>query len=525
LPEKLQDALRTGLATREEVEAKPYGFRVTWIKWDSGFRGTDIRIGDRIVGIDGKRYDAADRKDHDKAPGGYAEDQYWEEQGAKDRRKTMLTVWRDGESLDVSGEVRADRYYTTNDGRRAIAAEGPVAMDRDGFDDAWMGWLEKFEQRVSNILDGGWRRSLNMRVELADALEEGARVEFLMKTYPGPFARATKADFDALIESLRGKKYDLTPADLAYRSLTAHRVDEAVAAGSAARDSFLEKAGAVPLESLPAIDPIRGDRQSITGKVVVIPKTELISQAGHGWYWASGAGGTVYLIDSESPVLTGIYLAVERFKQLVAPDVNDVHSFIGRVTGMPTMVATGRTVYTGVVVDVVADTVDGKVFVDASSSTGQPRFANEEKMLRPPVVETGAGQTPEGVMGSFFNALKLGDQDLWASFFASWSCEEEDGGRFVYDPEGGPVPNSLNGLYVHARKMIMSTVYDVRVARVDKARTVLEKPKVEQVTAELDHVGLFDGEYRAFRDAEVNRIWHLQRVDGAPWRITSEQGI
>jgi hypothetical protein len=52
MPEKLLDTLHTGLVTSEELEAKPYGFRVTWIKWDSGFRGTDLQIGDRIVGMD-----------------------------------------------------------------------------------------------------------------------------------------------------------------------------------------------------------------------------------------------------------------------------------------------------------------------------------------------------------------------------------------------------------------------------------------------------------------------------------------
>ncbi len=48
--------VRTGLRTDEELESEPYGFRVTWIDWDSPFRGTDLRIGDLVVAVDGEPY-------------------------------------------------------------------------------------------------------------------------------------------------------------------------------------------------------------------------------------------------------------------------------------------------------------------------------------------------------------------------------------------------------------------------------------------------------------------------------------
>ncbi|HMI52049.1 MAG TPA: hypothetical protein VK525_11085 [Candidatus Saccharimonadales bacterium] len=525
MPEKLLDSLHTGLVTSEELDAKPYGFRVTWIKWDSGFRGSDLQITDRIIGIDGILYDATNRKDHDQAPGGYAEDQYWEKKGARDGQSTTLTIWRDGEALQIAGLVRADRSYTNDAGRRAIAPAGPEALTNDGFDNAWMGWLEKFEDRASRIFDGGWQHTLNIRQELADALEEGPRIDFLLKKYPGPFATVTKSDYDRLIDSLRGKKYALTPADLAYRSLTQHRVDDAIAAGQQARASFLSKNSAAPLDSLPAVDPIRGDRQSVAGQVVEIASVQEIAEAGHGWYYAQGAQGAVYLIDSRSPAMTAVYLAVERFKQLVSPEVNDVHQFIGKVTTTPTMVAAGRRVYTGLVIEVLADTVDGKVFVDLTTGGAEPLFANEEKMHPPPVVNTSAKQSPEQVMTSFINALKLGDQDLWSSFFATWSCSRNDDGNCIYDLNGGPDPGSHSMDYVHARRMIMSDVYDIRVAKVGPLRSLLDKPKIEGVTIELDHIGLFDGEYHAYRNAELHRMWRLQRVDNGPWRITSDQGI
>jgi len=53
---KPSDTIRSGLVT-----TKPYGFRVSWIRWDSEFRGTKLHIGDRIIGLDGTRYSLATR--------------------------------------------------------------------------------------------------------------------------------------------------------------------------------------------------------------------------------------------------------------------------------------------------------------------------------------------------------------------------------------------------------------------------------------------------------------------------------
>ena len=45
------------------------------------------------------------------------------------------------------------------------------------------------------------------------------------------------------------------------------------------------------------------------------------------------------------------------------------------------------------------------------------------------------------------------------------------------------------------------------------------------VVLDVDPIGLFDGEYRSFRDVNVHRIWHLQRANGGPWKFVSDQGI
>ena len=47
---------------------------MTWIAWDSGFRGTDLRIGDRIVGVNDDKYQRASLEEHNAhAIGAYAE--------------------------------------------------------------------------------------------------------------------------------------------------------------------------------------------------------------------------------------------------------------------------------------------------------------------------------------------------------------------------------------------------------------------------------------------------------------------
>jgi hypothetical protein len=44
-------------------------------------------------------------------------------------------------------------------------------------------------------------------------------------------------------------------------------------------------------------------------------------------------------------------------------------------------------------------------------------------------------------------------------------------------------------------------------------------PRVERVTAELEFIGSFEGEYRSFSRVGLSRVWELQRVNGGPWRV------
>jgi hypothetical protein len=306
-------------------------------------------------------------------------------------------------------------------------------------------------------------------------------------------------------------------------------VEKATELAVKSRDELVAKLGTVPIESLPEVDPLHGDRNSIAGKVVTLPQSlQEIAEAGHGWFAAHGSGQSIFLVDSRAPQFVAIYRAMERFKRLVVPNLEASFELIGKITDRPTMVATGRAVYTGIIVQPVAALVDGKMFVEVPSGESEAKFAGEAGMVKPPVVDTRKDMTPTETFNAFINALKLGDQDLWQSFFARWSCDPTGiGEEWVYDPEGGPVPNAHNLDYLHARKMIMSAVYDVRVVSESPPKTIYAKEgsRVEMVVLDVDPIGLFDGEYRSFRDVNVHRIWHLQRVNGGPWKFVSDQGI
>ena len=134
----------TGIKTDELLDKRPlpYGFQVKWINWDSPFRKTDLRIGDIIVGLDGKPYLEENRRlEGPRAVGNYHESMHWEQIGAEVGQSITLDIVREEEQLEISGELMAYPFYYTDNQRRAIAPKGPDKMMRDKFDSSWSGWM------------------------------------------------------------------------------------------------------------------------------------------------------------------------------------------------------------------------------------------------------------------------------------------------------------------------------------------------------------------------------------------------
>ena len=48
------DSLRSGLTTDSMLEDDPPALRVSWIAWDSGFRGSGLQVGDQIIAVNGE---------------------------------------------------------------------------------------------------------------------------------------------------------------------------------------------------------------------------------------------------------------------------------------------------------------------------------------------------------------------------------------------------------------------------------------------------------------------------------------
>ena len=181
------DDLTTGLTTDAELEPDDgvKALRVTWIAWDSDFRTTDLRIGDRIVAVDGVSL-------HEQLlPGRFGNliGQATEALGSPEHPATsgqqiVLTVMRAGErSTSPAGWCR-ERLYRRGE-ESALAPGGPVRLENDGFDGAWMGWYENFVKRMSYVLDDGWvRAAFDNRAALVEHDDWLPRVSTSRRTIP-----------------------------------------------------------------------------------------------------------------------------------------------------------------------------------------------------------------------------------------------------------------------------------------------------------------------------------------------------
>ena len=329
------DTVSAGVKTDEMLAADPYGFRVTWINWDSGFRGTDLRIGDRIIGVNGERLDREKRRPGiypGPAIGAHYESQYWSKHGTSDDTDVTLTVYRRGrylrpaESVDIRGKLRAERSYYSAEGRKVLGPGGPDLLRNDGFNSSWGSWYEQFTEFAARILDLGWQqRSFDSRMRLKEHLDGQERVQLLGERHPGPFAAQAAQDWEAVRTSLLGTPYQVTEQDLAYRQLGERRREEIAAAGTAAREAFLKACAGETIEPFPALDPFRDDRRKVVGKIVALPPITPL-----GWTMASGktyvvSGGRdrgFYFADAEAAPLRRMFSTVERYGRKIGSAQN-----------------------------------------------------------------------------------------------------------------------------------------------------------------------------------------------------------
>lgn len=530
---KPSDTIRTGLTADEMLEAEPYGMRVQWIAWDSHFRDTELRVGDRIIGVDGQRYTVEGRRPGGgRAVGLYGEPGVWQERGARDGQRVKLLVWRKGKTLEVEGKLRADRFYFTRERRRALAPGGPEPLVKDGFGSSWSQWYEAFVKRGKRVLDGGWRRgTFNNRRLLEQHRADKERVDALVARYPGAFADAVAGDWQRIHDSLLGAEHTITAADLEYRELGEIRARKIAAIAVEARDGFLAARRGRIVDAFPAVDPIEGDLAAAAGKVVVLPlmgRRSWISEAGHGYLYAGDRRKGLYFIDSRSKEFVRVLEAEYRYQQLVSPKLDQSYRIIGEIQREPSMRVVGSVAVAGLKVKPLAVTVGDQLFIDLTRGA-RATFAGEDSLSSPGVATVADRASPRQVMEAWVVALKSGNKDAWKHLYAGWDVAFYFGGRIDYRPHYWARVRDSD--WVRARRVILDKVYDVNVVDVGLVRTIVRgdefdgAPHIEEVLVEIEHIGEFDEGYRPFKDVNVHRVWSLQRRNGGPWRIVTRRAI
>lgn len=540
------DTLSTGLECSPAFDESPPALHVSWIRWNSAFRDSGLRPGDRIVAVNGERVVPPPQPSEPRASiprfvGNYREPEAWKAREARDGDAVTLGVRRraaEGEGwseLEICGSIRLERHHRNVRNQPLYGAGGPVQMDRDGFDRVWSDWYENVLRQWRPILDGSdWtRRGFSNEPALKAQQEHAPRLRALGEKYAGArFADAARADYEAVCDTLRGRAYTLPPDALAYRELRERRAREVSAAGGAARAAFLQAHAAELIPAFPAIDPILGDRAAVTGKLIELPavtERDWISQ-GAGTCFLFANGRHCYAADAEGPGVQKLLIAERRFEKAVAPIGRREFRMIARITGEPALIVQGERGVFGLKVEPVAVSLGEHFFVELSPQQGDtPLFAGERELgaalVAPPPDDAG----PRAVMEAFFAALKLGDETLWRSLFSRWDLRFTDNRL----PRAVRVePSRLDGNWIDARRQILEKVCDVRVVWVDEIQRPARgdeyegAPRVEQTVVEVDHIRqMEDGSFRSFVTLNLNRMWVLQRWSGGPWRIASFWGI
>lgn len=539
--------LSTGLLTTPMPEATPAGLRVTQIGWFSGLRGSGLRVGDRIVAVDGEPIESRPTpSETQQAIGTYGEPQRWARAGARDGTPVTLTVVRRAtpgqgwQTLDATGALRPKPHVRTADNRILLGPGGPPEMyENDGFDKGWGQWAEAFAKSASAVLDDPLcALSLTSTCELRNLLEQEPRVRLLAQKYPGPFADAVQQDFEAMRERLQGPAITLPEGAMDYREQGEQRADEirdkARAAWTALQAELAERS-ITPL--FPAEHPIHGRREFVTGRYATLPplrNRDWVGEAGRTWFVAGSERDGWYFADAESPQAVWMMDALARYRRLVMPSIDECYELVGQVEAQPGQLVVGERAYFGLRLTPVAALIGGAVFVDLRKAVnGVARFAGEDALRDQGSKAPPDTASPTEVLEAMVKALKAADQDLWISLFATWAVGALPDGRPQFKANAVEQPARY---FEEARRRIMERVHDMRPVWVDDIRVIFPgdaypgQLRLEEVKVEVQHIGLFDGVYRPFSDVTVNRWWTLQRIGLpgqpiGPWRVTSLQAI
>ncbi len=539
LPATPTSNIKSGIVTEKVFEQEPKGYRVVWIDWDSDFRNTDLQIGDLIIGVDGKKYENIhDGNISPLAVGQHLESVHWERVGAKEGQEITLDILRHQEKpLQIEGKLQYEKIYSMDDGKRSLSPNGPPTLSNDGFGSPWSMWYENFVKKSSYILDFVWERwgSLVTKKELEEQEALEPRIDYLAKNYPGPFADSVVSDWNRVKQYLLGPKIDQKSIDLEYRGIGEARIQLAKDAAAKSYQAFLAEMSNDLIQPFPANE--LDDRGKVVGKVVELPRIayrNIINDLGRSYAVMGSAHEGFYFVDINYPEMTSFFGTWFRFKSNVNPGLKESYRIVGKIQDDPRMLTFQRQPVKGLMVRAlgVLSGDDGELFVDlrnVNSANEVAKFAGEDELasnLYSRQIPDDA--TPAQVIEAMIHAIKFADEEGWKKLFADWRVFTR-GDMTIVDSSYTPAPVALQRDWEYSRKLISDKVYDARVSRVTPIRVLSQgadtNPKVEQVTVYIYHIGQVDGQYMAFSDIEVKRVWNLQRINGGPWRIVESQHL
>lgn len=535
LPVTPTSDIKSGIATEKVFEQEPKGYRVVWINWDSDFRGTDLQIGDLITGVDGKKYENIhDGNVSPLAVGQHLESVHWQRVGAKDGQEITLDILRHQERpLQIKGKLLYEKLYSMDDGRRSLSPSGPPTLSNDGFSGPWSMWYENFVKKSSYILDFVWERwgSLVTKKELEEQEALRPRIDYLTKSYPGPFADSVVSDWNRVRQHLLGPEIDQKSVDLEYRGIGEARIQLARDAAAKSYQAFLAEMSSELIQPFPASDP--DERDKVVGKAVELPwitYRNIINDLGRSYAVMGSTHEGFYFADVNSPEMTSFFGTWFRFKGNVNPGLKERYRIVGRIQDDPRMLTFQRQPVKGLMVRALGvSSGDGELFVDlrnVKAASDSAKFAGEDELASSAYSrQIPDDATPAQVIEAMIHAIKFADEEGWKKLFAGWRVFTK-GDMTIVDSSYAPAPAALQRDWEYSRKLISDKVHDARVSRVTPVRVLSQgNPRVEQVTVYIYHVGQVDGQYMAFSDIEVKRVWNLQRINGGPWRIVESQHL
>lgn len=529
---------------------------VTWIPWDSGFRGSGLRVSDLIVGHGDQRYDEETVKAGTRV-GDSRFSSWLEKSGLKPDDPFTLLVQRGDERVPIQGRLGAYRTYKNAEGKRMLSENGPINYEKDGFDYAWDAWYRQFFD-VAKVILAGWDYYVGtVTKNQAEQLKPFAeRIAYLEQHYPSKFSQALREDYEAMKIIVAGEKRELSAADVAYRGLGEARAKDVTATADKAFAAFLAEIEPELMSNPPeAPNSFTEDIRPLVGKVLrlgAVGKRELLFETKRNWYWSGRYGGG-YLIDKRDPSLKPLYVATDEYIEKVDPYFRDPSiSFIGTVQAEPALVCDVHRNITvaGVRVQPMAALVanaankENRFFVDLRPGKSTEAFAGEAALqagIRRPTLADDAA--PEQVLLTAFEAMKMGDMETWLSCYANWmvrSYYERDRSFLYVDRTWETMGRqSATSVWDRARQRLMDDVYGLEVANLSPVRVVYDAAEqpgdhklsrstpalVYSVRALVNHIGKIGEEYRTFAGFMLHRRWELQRLDDGPWRITSTHAI